>query len=699
MADLARIKRNVAKMASMNAPEADIDGYISSEGVTVEQVRNFKQIQPTSTETINKERGRLLELPGLAKTEQKIAARERPFDPLMQQVQATMQNPALLLNPDINNETARNLMSGIARSIEAPIANVGMGIQKGEVSPILPQLDPRAWKLAMQGITGQRTGEYGDIMRNVGTPELLASGIGVFADMGMGMPVGVGKTAARMGTKAPWVQAGKELGQIGKFISSGAKSGFGKVYTKAKDMLNAGKDLRVVQAELANKPLAQLELRNAVRDARVLKGASVGDMTENFKVKNKELVIELKKETQLQSGVNKEKIRELGKNMSATYRNGLDEAESELANRGVTITTQDYINNVIDKTNDELLARGMPEDAPAFIAMKKLRKALTKDKQEIMGAMEDFSRGEVGGGNILSIIKSEGGIKSYKKGLPGALGEEYLTNVPLTIKNKAGKTLDEMADLLKDKYPHLNIQNESDLLNVLSESQNPIEKLAYEFHGNVTLNDLRNFKNSIYDKLSSGVRAGSKWADVDDQVANIFLKNHGEYVGNMSPELKQLNAEFTPMANARQWASKTFRPFNDAEIQRGANVLEKIAKSEVPNQTDMNYLKYLEEGHGRFPGAGNLKGRTVSVGKNIRQAKETFELAKKNLIDASDYKINQLQERIAELQKRGIILKQNEERLKELIKLRRKLIGIVGAGAIFGGLNAGRRIIYNVANQ
>lgn len=41
MADLARIKRNVAKMASMSAPEADIDGYIASEGVTIEDVRNY----------------------------------------------------------------------------------------------------------------------------------------------------------------------------------------------------------------------------------------------------------------------------------------------------------------------------------------------------------------------------------------------------------------------------------------------------------------------------------------------------------------------------------------------------------------------------------------------------------------------------------------------------------------------------------
>jgi len=42
MADLDRIKRNVAKMASQNAPIEDIDGYIASEGVELDDVRNFK---------------------------------------------------------------------------------------------------------------------------------------------------------------------------------------------------------------------------------------------------------------------------------------------------------------------------------------------------------------------------------------------------------------------------------------------------------------------------------------------------------------------------------------------------------------------------------------------------------------------------------------------------------------------------------
>lgn len=42
MADLDKVKRNVAKMVGQNAPEEDIDSYLSSEGVTVDQVKAHK---------------------------------------------------------------------------------------------------------------------------------------------------------------------------------------------------------------------------------------------------------------------------------------------------------------------------------------------------------------------------------------------------------------------------------------------------------------------------------------------------------------------------------------------------------------------------------------------------------------------------------------------------------------------------------
>lgn len=46
MSDLARIKNNVRKMVQQNAPQEDIDGYIASEGATVEDVRNFREQAP-----------------------------------------------------------------------------------------------------------------------------------------------------------------------------------------------------------------------------------------------------------------------------------------------------------------------------------------------------------------------------------------------------------------------------------------------------------------------------------------------------------------------------------------------------------------------------------------------------------------------------------------------------------------------------
>jgi hypothetical protein len=51
MADLARIKRNVSKMVSMSAPETDIDQYIAEEGVTVDDVKNFKLDQSNQEQT------------------------------------------------------------------------------------------------------------------------------------------------------------------------------------------------------------------------------------------------------------------------------------------------------------------------------------------------------------------------------------------------------------------------------------------------------------------------------------------------------------------------------------------------------------------------------------------------------------------------------------------------------------------------
>lgn len=48
MAEIDRIKRNISKMIDMGAPESDIDEYVASEGVTVEQLQAPAQPKPVT---------------------------------------------------------------------------------------------------------------------------------------------------------------------------------------------------------------------------------------------------------------------------------------------------------------------------------------------------------------------------------------------------------------------------------------------------------------------------------------------------------------------------------------------------------------------------------------------------------------------------------------------------------------------------
>lgn len=58
--DLDRIKANVAKMAGMNAPEHDIDGYIASEGQTIDAIKAHTIGQNVAHETSNQNQPDLL---------------------------------------------------------------------------------------------------------------------------------------------------------------------------------------------------------------------------------------------------------------------------------------------------------------------------------------------------------------------------------------------------------------------------------------------------------------------------------------------------------------------------------------------------------------------------------------------------------------------------------------------------------------
>jgi hypothetical protein len=468
---------------------------------------------------------------------------------------------------------------------------------------------------------------------------------------------------------------------VGALQGAGALAG--KAIPKVGQMLTAGKALKGVNEEIAKAAGVPESTNIALADAKELvrynKKSSLSDMTDNFKAANQTLNEELSKEKLLQSGANKAKLNEVFKNMTSTYRVGLDKAEDALAAQGTVVMPVDY-KKVVDQTVDELRARFIPEDSPAFIKLKNLQKDLgEKDivKAEDLGVDRDID-------TLHGAIRQNGGIAPYKKGMPGGLGEEYRENVPINLRNSKGMDLSKMAQSLAENYPQLGITSESDLLDALSHKGMATVagkggQMEIDMTKPLNLTELRNFKNKIYDTLSSGVKSGNKYSGIDDQVANVFLRNHGSFIGELSPELKQLNVEFAPMANARAWAMKTFKPYNVNDIQRGANVLENIATGKNPNQTNINYLKQLEEGSGSFQGAGDLTGRTGAIGKGIKDLKQSFDLAKKNLVDSTDYRLHQL-----------AVLGSKQGELKDLIKTRNWIAGITLGAAAAKVFNAGK---------
>lgn len=144
------------------------------------------------------------------------------------------------------------------------------------------------------------------------------------------------------------------------------------------------------------------------------------------------------------------------------------------------------------------------------------------------------------------------------------------------------------------------------------------------FDDNLNVKDFRDIKNSVLDSISSGFKKGTASAKPEDVAGNIFLKNHGNYVASVSEDMANMNKEFGPAANSRNWAYKVFKPGKPDEVQRGANVLERIAKG-THNADDLNYLDQLEKGSGRFKGTGNLRGNTQSYADQIKDIDSKLE--------------------------------------------------------------------------
>jgi hypothetical protein len=233
MADLARIKRNVAKMVDMGAPETEIDGYIASEGVTVDDVRNFKPGVQGGNSAGAPSVPQVTD-PNSFRERVRLAAIEQGINQPAQPVPSPEGNPAASVLPGPLGGAANNFNAYTHGAMDASTLNMGDELYAGLKAPFIAGIDamqgrgfdiPRAFQQEL------KVGE--DAAANIRglNPDAYDKGsvLGSLALMGRA-PGGAVKTVAPNIVKRAAVQGG----------TMGAAMGFGHPGSLQERMLNAG---------------------------------------------------------------------------------------------------------------------------------------------------------------------------------------------------------------------------------------------------------------------------------------------------------------------------------------------------------------------------------------------------------------------------------------------------------------------------
>ena len=147
-------------------------------------------------------------IPRYAQVEQEISQRRNPFEVLLEEgrtKQNIYEHPlSTIMQPLVFGMKALDIPR---RMIESPIASAGLAAQRGEL------FTPQAGKEIIQGFTGERVAELGDIPYAAGVPRPISSTIGLLSMMGLMSPKATLKSAKRLATQ-PVSMAKEAIGEI-----------------------------------------------------------------------------------------------------------------------------------------------------------------------------------------------------------------------------------------------------------------------------------------------------------------------------------------------------------------------------------------------------------------------------------------------------------------------------------------------------
>lgn len=114
---------------------------------------------------------------------------------------------------------------------------------------------------------------------------------------------------------------------------------------------------------------------------------------------------------------------------------------------------------------------------------------------------------------------------------------------------------------------------------------------------------LRNFDSLSSIEKMKALRSSLFKPGSEDFIQNMFSDLHGKFVGKFSPTVAKANQSYGPMKSALRWGSKNIKPFNEQEISRVADILQKERIGGKGNETIQAYLNTLKKGKGEFKGA------------------------------------------------------------------------------------------------
>ena len=203
------LEQDIQAIIQAGGSDRDVENYLKESGVSYSYGEENK---PAKTG-----------IPRYAQVEEEIKSRRNPFEVLKEEGEkpATAGN---ILQPFVFGMKALQAVRG---AVVHPLASAGLAAQRGEL------FTKQGAKEILQGLTGERPAEFGDITFGAGVPRSISSAIGLLTELGLYTPKSTLQTGKRMVTEPVKVakEAGEEIARLGESAK--------RIFIQAKDNLKS----------------------------------------------------------------------------------------------------------------------------------------------------------------------------------------------------------------------------------------------------------------------------------------------------------------------------------------------------------------------------------------------------------------------------------------------------------------------------